>query len=149
MKKVEILFIRISLQKRRMPLPSFKNHMVDLYQKLLTPIHIIFYLLLITAITYVGQIPPQYKHYGNNIFVRAMLFGFIVLVNNYISYLHALLFAIFVLLYVSYTPGFIERFENLRIVARNERRWWDETVLGEDPELVETERVHTQAVQSG
>ena len=56
--------------------------------------------------------------------------------------------ALFVVLYISFTPGIKEAFEDLRIVAKKEGRWWDEKVLGEDPELMETEKVKTEAIQS-
>ena len=127
--------------------PSIKTHIADLYGKFQSPIHNILYVIFITAIVYVSQIPVYYKKYGNNLLVRALLFGIIVLVNNYISYIHALLVALFVVLFISFTPG-IESFEDLRIVAKKEQRWYDEQVLGEDPELMETEKVQTQAVQS-
>ena len=100
------------------------------------------------AIVYVSQIPESYKKYGNNILVRAGFFGLIIATNNYISYMHALLLALFVVLYLSFSPGFIESFEDLRIVAKKESRWYDEKVLGEEPDLMETEKVQTQAIQS-
>jgi len=127
---------------------SAKNHVKELYEKFLTPIHVILYFILAIPIIYVSQIPDEFKKYGNNIFVRVILFGLVVLINNYISYIHALLFAMFVVLYVSFSPGVNESFEDLRMVARKERRWYDEEVIGENPRLMETEKVRTQAVQS-
>lgn len=125
-----------------------KSHAYDLYEKFFTPIHLILYVVFMLPVLFVGQIPNEYKTYGNNVFVRVLLFGLIVLVNNYISYLHALLFAMFVILYVSFNPGYKESFEDLRIVARKEKRWFDEEVIGENPKLMETEKVRTEAVQS-
>jgi hypothetical protein len=127
---------------------SVKLHVKELYEKFLTPIHVVLYFVLAIPILYVSQIPDQYKKYGNNIFVRVILFGLVVLINNYVSYIHALLFAMFVVLYVSFSPGVNESFEDLRMVARKERRWYDEEVIGENPRLMETEKVRTQAVQS-
>jgi len=54
----------------------------------------------------------------------------------------------FVLLYISFTPGIKEAYEDLRIVAKKEKRWFDEEVLGEDPEFMETEKVTTEAIHS-
>jgi hypothetical protein len=125
-----------------------KSSVKDLYEKFLTPIHIILYFVFAIPIIFVAQIPDEYKKYGSNILVRIILFGLIVLVNNYISYIHALMFAMFVILYVSFTPGIKESFEDLRIVARKEKRWYDEQVIGENPKLMETEKVRTEAVQS-
>jgi hypothetical protein len=127
---------------------SAKNHVKELYEKFLTPIHVILYFILAIPILYVSQIPDEYKKYGGNVFVRVILFGLVVIINNYISYIHALLFAMFVVLYVSFSPGVNESFEDLRMVARKERRWYDEEVIGENPRLMETEKVRTQAVQS-
>jgi len=127
---------------------SVKLHVKELYEKFLTPIHVVLYFILAIPILYVSQIPDEYKKYGGNVFVRVILFGLVVIINNYISYIHALLFAMFVVLYVSFSPGVNESFEDLRMVARKERRWYDEEVIGENPRLMETEKVRTQAVQS-
>ena len=127
---------------------SMKSHALDLYEKFSLPIQIILYVVFIIPVLFVGQIPKEYRGYANNIIVKIILFGLIILVNNYISYIHALLFAMFVVLYISLNPGSSEAFEDLRIVARKERRWFDEQVIGEDPKLMETEKVRTEAVQS-
>jgi len=130
--------------------PSIKNHLLDLYFKLESPIHIMLYFIFALAVIYVSQIPDKYKYYGNNIILRLIFFGFIITTCKYVSYIHSLLLALFVVLYISYTPGMkgSEGFEDLRIVAKKEGRWWDEKVLGEDPELMETEKVRTEAIQS-
>jgi hypothetical protein len=128
--------------------PSIKIHVTEMYDKFRLPIHTIFYVVFMTMIVYVSQIPQSYRKYSNNIIVRTLLFGLILLINNYVSYSHALLFALFVVLFISFSPGFVEKFENLRIIARKEQRWYDEALLGEDPELMETEKVNTEAVQS-
>ena len=127
---------------------SMKSHFVDLYEKFTSHIHIVLYCVFFVAIIYVSQIPVSITKYGSNVFVRVILFGLILLTNNYISYMHALLLALFVVLFLSFSPGFTESFEDIRIVAKKEHRWFDENVLGEDPELMETEKVRTQAVGS-
>jgi hypothetical protein len=127
---------------------SMKKDISELYTKFETPIHIILYIVLMTSIIYVKEIPDTYKYYGSNIILRFVLFGIALAICKYISYVHAMLFAIFVVLYVSFTPGMKEAFEDLRIVARKEQKWFDEKVLGEEPELMETEKVRTEAVQS-
>ena len=93
------------------------------------------------CIIYVSQIPEKYKTYGNNIFVRAGLFGSIVLMNNYVSYMHALLLALFIVLFLSFSPGFIEKFEDVKKIAKKEQRWYDEQILGEEPASLETDKV--------
>jgi hypothetical protein len=41
-----------------------------------------------------------------------------------------------------------ETFEDLRKIAKKNHRWYDEKVIGEHPELMETEKVKTEAIQS-
>jgi hypothetical protein len=120
----------------------------ELYNKFETPIHIILYVVLMTGIIYVKEIPDTYKYYGSNILLRLVMFGSALVICNYVSYVHSMLFAMFVVLYVSFTPGIKEAFEDLRIVARKEHKWLDEKLLGEEPELMETEKVRTEAIQS-
>ena len=127
---------------------SIKNHVAELYTKFESPIHIILYFVLMTSIIYVNQIPDRYKYYGSNILLRLAFIAITLALCKYVSYVHAMLYAMFVVLYISFTPGMKESFEDLRIVARKEQKWYDEKVLGEDPELMETEKVHTEAVQS-
>ena len=127
---------------------SLKKDLIDLYSKFESPIHIILYFIFAIAVIYVSQIPDRYKYYGNNTILRILFFSMIVGTCKYISYIHSLLLALFVVLYISFTPGMKEAFEDLRIVAKKEGRWWDEKVLGEDPELMETEKVRTEAIHS-
>lgn len=129
-------------------LNSMKKDMCELYNKFETPIHIILYIVLMTSIIYVNQIPDGYKYYGSNMLLRLAFFGTALAICKYVSYVHGMLFAMFVVLYISFTPGIKEAFEDLRIVARKERKWYDEKVLGEEPELMETEKVITEAVHS-
>ena len=125
-----------------------KKDICELYNKFETPIHIILYVVLMTLIIYVKQIPDAYKYYGSNILLRLVFFGLALAICKYVSYVHGILFAMFVVLYISFTPGIKEAFEDLRIVARKEQKWFDEKVLGEEPELMETEKVRTEAIQS-
>lgn len=129
-------------------LNSMKKDMCELYNKFEFPINTILYIVLMTLIIYVKQIPDAYKYYGSNILLRLVFFASALAICKYVSYVHAMLFAMFVVLYISFTPGIKEAFEDLRIVARKEHKWYDEKVLGEEPELMETEKVRTEAVQS-
>lgn len=127
---------------------STKPYIRDLYFKFETPIHIVLYIILLTGIIFVKEIPDSYKYYGSNFFIRLIAFISVLGLTQYVSYVHGMLLAMWVALYISFTPGFKEAFEDLRIVARKEKRWYDEKILGEDPELMETEKVKTEAVQS-
>ena len=123
-----------------------KKHITDLYDKFNTPIHVVVYIILITAIVYVNQIPEKYKYYGNNIILRLVFFGLVLAICEYVSYVHALLFAMFVVLYISFTPGFREAFQNQTKKSVNcNRPWWDEIVLGVCESEVDNENVTTLA----
>ena len=127
---------------------SKQNHLADFIQKFKPQLHIFLYIALILAVVYVNKIPSEHKYYGSNTILRVALFSIIIIMCKYVSFMHALLFTLFVCLYISFTPGFKEAFEDLRIVARREHRWLDERTLGEDPELIENEKVRTEAIQS-
>lgn len=125
---------------------SIKTHVSELYTKFMTPIHIVLYVILMTAIIYVNQIPDRYKYYGNNVLLRVILFGIALAICEYVSYVHALLFAMFVVLYVSFTPGFKEAFQNqIKKTVDCSRPWWDEVVLGVCESELDSENVITVA----
>jgi len=125
---------------------SIKTHVSDLYVKFMTPIHIVLYVVLMTAIVYVNQIPDRYKYYGNNVLLRLVLFGTALAICEYVSYIHAMLFAMFVVLYVSFTPGFREAFQNqTKKTVDCSRPWWDEIILGVCESEVDSENVTTLA----
>jgi len=128
--------------------PSIKNNITDLYEKFMVPIHVSLYVVLMVCIVYVSKVPEKYKKYSNNTLVRLALFGLIVLMNNYISYMHALLLALFAVLFLSFSPGFIEKFEDVKKIAKKEHRWYDEKVLGEEPDTLETDKVTTEAIHN-
>lgn len=125
-----------------------KKHVVDFVNKFRSQINIILYVILIVAIIFENKIPSAYKYYGNSSLIRGIAFILVLATVHYISFSHGLLLALFVALYISFTPGFKEAFEDIRIVARKQHRWHDEKILNEDPSLMENEKVNTQAVQS-
>jgi hypothetical protein len=125
---------------------SIKKHVSELYNKFMAPIHIVLYVILMTAVVYVNQIPDRYKYYGNNILLRVILFGTALAICEYISYVHAMLFALFVVLYVSFTPGFREAFQSqTKKTVDCSRPWYDELVLGVCESEVDNENITTLA----
>ena len=125
---------------------GYGKHFLELASKFETPIHVIAYIVLFVGIIYVKEIPQSIKNYGNNLLVRLILFASIIGLTS-VSFVHGMLLAMFVVLYLSFTPGMKESFEDLRIVAKKKQRWYDEQVIGENPELMETEKVRTEAIQ--
>jgi len=125
---------------------SIKKDITELYNKFMMPIHIILYVILITSIVYVNEIPDKFKYYGNNLLLRLILFGLTLAICEYISYMHGLLFGMFVLLYISFTPGFREAFQNqTKKTVDCSRPWWDELILGVCESEVDSENVTTMA----
>lgn len=144
MKNEEILCNKILLESRMVS--SLKNHALDLYYKFETPIHIILYVILITSIIYVKEIPDEYKYYGNNVLLRFVLFAAVLGLCKYVSYVHALLLALFIVLYISFTPGFKESFQNqTKKKVDCSRPWWDEIILGTCESELDNENVNTLA----
>jgi hypothetical protein len=125
---------------------SIKKHITDLYDKFTTPIHVVVYVVLMTAVVYVNQIPEKYKYYGNNLILRLVLFGTTLAICDYISYSHAMLFALFVVLYISFTPGFREAFQNqIKQSVDCKKPWWDEIILGVCESELDNQKVTTLA----
>jgi hypothetical protein len=127
---------------------SQQKHIVEFIEKFRLQIEIILYVVLVLAIVFENKIPSDYKYFGQSTLFRVFAFGLVLATTQYISFSHGLLLALFVALYISFTPGFKEAFEDLRIVARKQQKWYDEKVLKENPFLMENEKVNTQPVQS-
>lgn len=127
---------------------SRQKHVIDFLEKFRFQIEIILYVLFIIAIVFENKIPSQYKYFGQSTLFRALAFILVLATTQFISFTHGLLLALFLVLYISFTPGFKEAFEDLKIVARKQQKWYDETILKENPFLIENDKVNTQAVQS-
>ena len=78
------------------------------------------------------------------IIYRIIAFILVLAVSKYISVFHAILLALVILLYISFTPG-LEGYTNSLKTARKQKRWFDEQILGEKPIGYENDKVITQA----
>jgi len=125
--------------------PKLQNHFLDFYKKLEFPFHILLYTALIISIIYIPQIPDNIKMYGSNPLYRIIAFILVLVLTLYISPIHGLLLALVVLLYVSFTPGKNEGYQNSLVTARKQKRWFDEEVLEENPVAYQNDKVTTQA----
>lgn len=129
--------------------PKAQNHLLEFYKKIEFPFHTLLYIALIVAIIYGHQIPDSIKVYGPNPIYRILAFILVLAVTKYISPFHGLLLALVIVLYVSFTPGSNgEGYQNSLIAARNQKRWFDEQVLGENPRSYQNDKVTTQAPNS-
>jgi uncharacterized RDD family membrane protein YckC len=122
------------------------NHLADFLKKVELPLHLITYFILIVIIAYGQTVSDKIKSYGPNVLFRLFAFGAVVAISILISPLHALLAALIIALFVSFTPGYnTESFENTKVMAKKKHRWYDEEVLSENPTLIQSDRVLTLA----
>ena len=122
------------------------NHLTEFLKKLEMPLHLLAYLILVIIIIYQHALSDSIKSYSPNLLFRLLAFGLVVAISHLISPLHGLLAALILVLFVSFTPGYnTESFENTKIMAKKNHRWYDEKVLSENPTLIQSDRVVTQA----
>ena len=122
------------------------NHVLDFYKKIEMPLHLMMYIVLIVAILNVQQIPDTLKSYGPNPIYRVLAFAAVLGIGHLVSPLHALLAALFVALYISFTPGYnTEGYEDTQYMDSKKHRWYDEKTLKENPSLMQSSRAITQA----
>ena len=131
-------------------------YMWDIAQKYAEPLHIYLGVALVLGITYVGQIPDKYTYQANTVIGRLLLFLAAVFVADTYSWVYGVLMALFVVLLIAVSPrtrseGFQNGKEggnglNIKMVSQ-QKRWWSEEVLQENPIGIEEERVRTAAIQ--
>jgi len=122
------------------------NHVFDFYKKIEMPLHFILYIVLVVAILNVQHIPDALKSYGPNPVYRVLAFATVLGIGHLISPLHAFLAALFVALYISFTPGYnTEGYEDTQYMDSKKKKWYDEKVLSENPILIQSDRAITQA----
>ena len=125
------------------------NHLTEFFKKIEYPIHLVAYIILAILLAYEQQIPDSFKSYGPNPLFRIVVFIAVIVIGVLISPLHALLLALIVVLFISFTPGYTnEGYEDTQILTKKKQRWFDEQVLSENPILIQSERVITQAPNS-
>jgi hypothetical protein len=115
------------------------------------PVHKIIYgVLLVILIVYVGEIPMGIRTTLDTMGGRAAAVVAVIGTLRYVGWVYALLLAIaFVLIIDSATREVNEGFLTLerKKVERPSVRWFVEKVLGERTVAIETDNVVTQAVQ--
>lgn len=122
------------------------NHVLDFYKKIEMPLHLMLYIILVVAILNVQHIPDALKSYGPNPIYRVFAFATVLGIGYLVSPLHALLAALFVALYISFTPGYnTEGYEDTQYMDSKKKKWYDEKVLSENPILIQSDRAITRA----
>ena len=129
--------------------------MWDIAQKYAEPLHIYLGIALVLGITYIGQIPDRYSYQANTVIGRLLLFLAAVFVADTYSWVYGVLMALFVVLLIAVSPrSRSEGFQNgkggngldVKMVTQ-QKRWWSEEVLQENPIGIEEEKVKTAAIQ--
>jgi hypothetical protein len=115
------------------------------------PVHKIIYgILLIILIVYVGELPMNIRTSLDTMGGRAVAIVAVLATLRYVGWVYALLLSIaFVLIIDSATREVNEGFLTLehKKVERPSDRWFVEKVLGERTVAIETDNVITQPVQ--
>jgi len=126
-----------------------REHILDILKKYAQPLNIYIGIILVLAITYIGQIPKSFAFRANTLLGRILLFTLTIVIADTYSWIYALLMALFTVLIISVAPRTLnEKFQNIDVkLVSQKKRWWSEEVLKEDPLGVEEDRVKTTAIQ--
>lgn len=128
-------------------------YLSDMFKRHSEPINIYVIAILIFTITFVKQVPVDYRRYAESFLGRCVLFGLTIAVGTYYSWVNGLLMVIITLLLLSLSPrqreGFQSAFDsNIKIVT-GKKHWWVETMFHENPVGIEEDTVKTSAIQDG
>ena len=125
-----------------------KEHVLDLLKKYAQPLSIYVGITLVLGITYIGQIPDSITYRVNTSLGRFVLFWVAIGIADTYSWIYALLMSLFAVLVIAVSPrNLSEGFQdNIQIVTQN-KKWWSEKVLGENPLGIEDDKVRTSAIQ--
>jgi len=146
------------LSLRRMTVPPVmkggaREHTIDIIKKYAQPLNLYVGIILVLAITYIGQIPKSIAFRANTLLGRLFLFVLTIVIADTYSWIYALLMALFSVLIIAVAPRTLkEAFQdvssdiNVKLVSQK-KKWWSEEVLKEDPLGLEEDRVKTSAIQ--
>jgi hypothetical protein len=123
----------------------------DLLTKVSYQINILFFLVLVLGIVFAEQIPQAIRGWMSTSIGRIFLFGGVLFVTEYYSWVIGLVATLFVLLLITkssrnLTEGFQNDEYSMQLIE-NKKRWWVEQVLHENPVGIIDDRVGTQAIQ--
>ena len=130
-----------------------REHTIDIIKKYAQPLNLYVGIILVLAITYIGQIPKYIAFRANTLLGRLFLFVLTIVIADTYSWIYALLMALFSVLIIAVAPRTLkEAFQdvssdiNVKLVSQK-KKWWSEEVLKEDPLGLEEDRVKTSAIQ--
>jgi glucose-6-phosphate-specific signal transduction histidine kinase len=130
-----------------------KAYLSDILQRHSDPINMYVLAFLIIVITFVKQVPVNYRRYAESFFGRILLFSLTIAVGHYYSWTNGLLMALITLLLLSLSPrnreGFQSEFDSKIKMITGKKHWWIENVFHENPIGIEEDKVKTSAIQDG
>lgn len=109
------------------------------------PIEILFGLILAVLVVYAGQIPLPYRDFMDSMTGRIIGIVGVLSVVQWCGWMYGLLAALAYLVVLHTVPR-AEGFTSQIVKETIGRRWYVERVLGERPELIDTEKVTTTVV---
>jgi hypothetical protein len=127
---------------------GFQQNLMDLVHKYGSPFEILLFGLLILGVVFVPKLPPRFARLADTTLGRLVLVGATFLVVQKYGWAIGFVFALFVGLLISAGHSKTKEGFNTDIrVIPNQKKWFIESVLDENPTIIEEENVSTQAVQ--
>ena len=130
-----------------------KVYISDIFKRHSDPINMYVLAVLVITITFVKQVPVQYRRYAESFLGRIFLFTLTLVVCQYYSWSNGLLMALITLLLLSLSPrnreGFQSEFDSKIKLVSGKKNWWIENVFHENPVGIEEDTVKTSAIQDG
>lgn len=130
-----------------------KVYLSDMFKRHSDPINMYVLALLIITITFVKQVPVDYRRYAESFLGRVLLFALTLVIAQYYSWSNGLLMALITLLLLSLSPrnreGFQSEFDSKIKLVSGKKNWWIENVFHENPVGIEEDTVKTSAIQDG
>jgi hypothetical protein len=124
---------------------------IALFDHLDTIPRMLYGFIVIILIVFVDKVPPHVGRYVDTAIGRILGLATIGLCLHYVGWAYSLLTAVAFLLLVHISNRQQEQgkdgFQDLETRKIQGNRWFVETVLGECPEIIESENVTTNAVQ--
>ena len=130
------------------------HHIVNSVQELVhsmdSPGKFLYGAAMVVIIVYSALIPSEYRAFADSMLGRVFGIAIVYGVVEGMGWIYGLLTALAFLLIIKGVPSSSEGFTAGGDVTGKKkigRRWFVEQVLDECPESIETDRVHTEAVQ--
>jgi hypothetical protein len=129
-----------------------KEDIVKLLLKASSEFRVSFIIILLLAIVFIEKIPRSFANMLSTLYGRIVLFTSVVGIAYFIDWPTSILAVVLALLILvkgtpTFSEGFVPDMEDSLQFIGNERRWWSEIVLKENPISIEDSKVNTSAIQ--